>query len=38
MISHADLLAALQKGDPDGAEAAMRAHIARSRQLLHADL
>jgi DNA-binding GntR family transcriptional regulator len=38
MISHADLLSALQAGDPDGAEAAMREHIARSRQLLHADL
>ena len=38
MISHADLLAALQAGDPDAAEAAMREHIARSRQLLHADL
>lgn len=38
MISHADLLAALQKGDPDAAEAAMREHLARSRQLLHADL
>jgi len=38
MISHADLLAALQAGDAEGAEAAMREHIARSRQLLHADL
>jgi DNA-binding GntR family transcriptional regulator len=38
MISHADLLSALQAGDADGAEAAMREHISRSRQLLHADL
>jgi DNA-binding GntR family transcriptional regulator len=38
MISHADLLTALQAGDADAAEAAMREHIARSRQLLHADL
>jgi DNA-binding GntR family transcriptional regulator len=38
MISHADLLAALRAGDPEAAEAAMREHIARSRQLLHADL
>lgn len=37
MISHADLLSALQAGDADAAEAAMREHIARSRQLLHAD-
>jgi DNA-binding GntR family transcriptional regulator len=38
MISHADLLTALQAGDAEAAEAAMREHIARSRQLLHADL
>ncbi len=37
MISHSDLLSALEAGDPDAAEAAMREHIARSRQLLHAD-
>lgn len=38
MISHAELLTALQAGDPDGAEAAMREHIARSRELLRAEL
>lgn len=38
MISHADLLRALEAGDPEAAEAAMREHIARSRALLHAAL
>jgi DNA-binding GntR family transcriptional regulator len=36
MISHDALLTALEAGDPDAAEAAMREHIAASRQLLHA--
>lgn len=37
MISHAGLLAALESRDPDGAEQAMREHIAASRQLLQAS-
>jgi len=36
MLSHADLLAALEARDPDAAEAAMREHIMASRQLLQA--
>jgi DNA-binding GntR family transcriptional regulator len=36
MMSHDDLLAALEAGDPAAAEAAMREHIVASRQLLHA--
>jgi DNA-binding GntR family transcriptional regulator len=36
MMSHDDLLAALEDGDPAAAEAAMREHIVASRQLLHA--
>jgi DNA-binding GntR family transcriptional regulator len=36
MISHDALLAALEAGDADRAEAAMRAHLAESRRLLHA--
>jgi DNA-binding GntR family transcriptional regulator len=38
MISHDDLLTALEAGDADAAEAAMREHIAQSRQLLQATL
>jgi DNA-binding GntR family transcriptional regulator len=38
MISHDELLAALKAGDAEGAEAAMREHLGRSRQLLRADL
>jgi DNA-binding GntR family transcriptional regulator len=38
MMSHDDLLAALEAGDPDAAEAAMREHLGASRQLLHASL
>jgi DNA-binding GntR family transcriptional regulator len=34
MLSHADLLAALEARDPVGAEQAMREHIVSSRQLL----
>jgi DNA-binding GntR family transcriptional regulator len=37
MISHDTLLTALEAGDPDGAEAAMREHLTASRQLLHAS-
>jgi DNA-binding GntR family transcriptional regulator len=37
MISHAQLLAALEDRDPERAEQAMRAHIAASRQLLQAS-
>jgi DNA-binding GntR family transcriptional regulator len=36
MISHADLLAALEAHDSERAEQAMREHLAASRQLLHA--
>lgn len=36
MLSHADLLTALEAGDPAAAEAAMREHIVASRQLLQA--
>lgn len=38
MISHADLLAALEMHDPDGAEKAMRHHLVASRQLLQTSL
>jgi DNA-binding GntR family transcriptional regulator len=38
MIPHTELLTALEAGDAEAAAAAMREHIARSRQLLHADL
>jgi DNA-binding GntR family transcriptional regulator len=38
MIPHDTLLAALEAGDPDAAEAAMREHIALSRRLLHSAL
>ena len=34
MVSHSQLLAALEARDSEGAEAAMRAHIVASRQLL----
>lgn len=34
MLSHTELLAALEDGDPQAAEQAMRDHIAASRQLL----
>ena len=34
MLSHADLLAALERGDPAQAEKAMRDHIRSSRQLV----
>ncbi len=37
MISHAELLAALEAHDPEWAEQAMREHIAASRQLLQAS-
>lgn len=37
MISHTDLLAALEAHDPERAELAMREHLAASRQLLHAS-
>jgi DNA-binding GntR family transcriptional regulator len=37
MISHDTLLTALEAGDADGAEAAMREHLTASRQLLHAS-
>lgn len=36
MLSHADLLTALETHDPEAAEAAMREHIVASRQLLQA--
>jgi DNA-binding GntR family transcriptional regulator len=36
MMSHADLLAALEAHDPEQAEQAMREHLAASRQVLHA--
>lgn len=35
MIPHDDLLAALEAHDAEGAENAMREHLAASRQLLH---
>lgn len=38
MIPHDALLAALEAGDPDAAEAAMREHIGLSRQLLHSAI
>jgi DNA-binding GntR family transcriptional regulator len=38
MVSHDELLTALEAGDPDAAEAAMRQHIVLSRQLLHASI
>jgi DNA-binding GntR family transcriptional regulator len=34
MLSHADLLAALEARDPEEAERAMRGHIGASRRLL----
>jgi DNA-binding GntR family transcriptional regulator len=34
MLSHADLLAAIESGDPSRSEEAMRAHLQRSRQLV----
>jgi DNA-binding GntR family transcriptional regulator len=34
MLSHADLLTALEARDPEAAEQAMRAHIAASLRLL----
>lgn len=37
MISHTDLLAALEAHDSEQAEKAMREHLAASRQLLHAS-
>jgi DNA-binding FadR family transcriptional regulator len=37
MITHADLLAALDDHSPEQAEKAMREHIAASRQLLQAS-
>jgi DNA-binding GntR family transcriptional regulator len=37
MISHADLLVALEAHDPEHAEKTMREHLAASRQLLHAS-
>jgi DNA-binding GntR family transcriptional regulator len=37
IIPHADLLAALEDHDPEQAEAAMREHVAASRQLLHSS-
>jgi DNA-binding GntR family transcriptional regulator len=36
MLSHQDLLTALEARDPDAAEAAMRSHILQSKQLLQA--
>lgn len=36
MLSHRDLLLALEDGDCEGAQSAMRAHIGASRQLLQA--
>ncbi|MCU1492482.1 MAG: hypothetical protein JWO62_246 [Acidimicrobiaceae bacterium] len=36
MISHAELIEAIEARDPEAAERAMRAHIALSRQLLQA--
>lgn len=36
MLSHGDLLAALEAHDPEAAERAMRSHIGASRQLLEA--
>jgi DNA-binding GntR family transcriptional regulator len=38
MMSHDDLLAALEDGDPEAAEAAMRQHVVASRELLRASL
>jgi DNA-binding FadR family transcriptional regulator len=38
MISHANLLAALEAHDAERAEKAMREHLAASRQLLHASV
>ncbi|HEX3679990.1 MAG TPA: GntR family transcriptional regulator, partial [Galbitalea sp.] len=38
MISHGSLLAALEAGDPEQAEKAMREHLVASRQLLRASL
>ena len=38
MITHADLLAALEAHDAEQAEKAMRQHLVASRQLLHASL
>ena len=38
MISHGNLLAALEAGDPEQAEKAMREHLVASRQLLRASL
>jgi DNA-binding GntR family transcriptional regulator len=38
MITHADLLAALEAHDPERAEQAMRTHITASRQLLQSSL
>ena len=38
MISHGNLLAALEAGDPEQAEEAMREHLVASRQLLRASL
>lgn len=37
MISHADLVAAVEAHDPELAEQAMREHLAASRQLLQAS-
>jgi DNA-binding GntR family transcriptional regulator len=37
MITHGELLAALDDHDPERAERAMREHIAASRQLLHSS-
>jgi DNA-binding GntR family transcriptional regulator len=37
MISHAELLAALETRSPERAEQAMRGHIAASRQLLQSS-
>jgi DNA-binding GntR family transcriptional regulator len=36
MVSHVDLLEAVERGDEDAAEAAMREHLTRSRGLLDA--
>jgi DNA-binding GntR family transcriptional regulator len=38
MVTHADLLAALEDHDSERAEEAMRAHITASRQLLQSSL
>jgi DNA-binding FadR family transcriptional regulator len=38
MISHGSLLAALEAGDSEQAEKAMREHLVASRQLLRASL